>query len=209
MSRSANGMSLIEVMIAISVLGVAMMGAFSALMTSLKYNQLMREEAAAVQAATQKMAEIRGAAATDFEGIFKSKDNGGYGTDVNGDPYTWTLRLLVGQKAGSMGIEAGGAVQPEGEVVLILDENPDEGDYGRDLDGDGGPDGVDLNGNGVIGTVGTGTLFPLDLNLDGDTSDDLSGAPGNMRMVPVVVVVRWMSRTGTEDRIDLMTVIGQ
>ena len=189
---------MIELMVAVSVIAVMLIGAGSAVATSMRLNQLMREEAAAIRAAEAKLAEIR---AATFAYAATSYNN-----------HTFRAGLLR-EHTVSMGLEVSGAAQSEGEVVLVTNETPNEASYGRDLDDDGSADGVDLNGDGfAIGnlvTSSSGSLFPLDLNGDGDTDDGVVAA-ANLELLPVVVIVRWRSLArGLEGRIQLMTVIGK
>ncbi len=194
--RRAAGFTMIELMVAVTVIAVMLIGAGSAVSTTMRLNQLMREEGAAIRAAETKLAEIR---AATFAYAATSYSN-----------HTFSVRLLREHRV-SMGLEVSGAAQPEGEVVLVTDETPDEASYGRDLDGDGSADGVDLNGDGfAIGNLTTpssGSLFPLDLNENGNTTDGVVAA-ANLKLLPVVVIVRWRSLAGgLEGRVQLMTVI--
>jgi type II secretory pathway pseudopilin PulG len=189
---------MIELMIAVAVIAVMVVGAGSALTSTMRLNQFMREEAAAIRAAETKLAEIRAAAF-----VYAATNYGNH---------TFRVSLLRGHDP-SMGLEVSGAAQSEGEVVLVTNETPDETAYGRDLDDEPGPDGVDLNGDGfAIGSLPSstaGSLFPLDLNGDGDTNDGVVAA-GNLELLPVVVIIRWQSLAkGMEGRVQLMTVIGK
>ena len=127
-----------------------------------------------------------------------------------GSGHTFRVHLVDGTTQ-SLGLEVSGVQQDEGEVIIIQDETPDEGSYGRDLDGDGNPDGVDLNSDGqrtgVISAPGS-SIFPLDINGTNGTGDEFVAA-ASMNLMPVVVVVRWRSMTGIERRIQLMSVIGR
>ncbi len=196
--RRAAGFTMIELMVAVTVIAIMLIGAGSAVMTSTRLNQLIREESAAIRAAEAKIAEIR---AATFAYAASSYNN-----------HVFQARLLR-EHTVSMGLEVSGVAQPEGEVVLVTNETPSEAAYGRDLDGDGSADGVDLNGDGsVIGSLtssSSGSLFPLDLNGDGDTDDGVVAA-ASLELLPVVVIVRWRSLArGLEGRVQLMTVIGK
>jgi len=196
--RKTAGFTMIELMVAVSVIAVMLIGAGSAVTTSMRLNQLMREESAAIRVAEAKIAEIR---AATFAYAASGYNN-----------HTFSVRLLR-QHQVSMGLEVSGAAQPEGEVVLVTNETPNEASYGRDLDDEAGPDGVDLNGDGfAIGNLtspSSGSLFPLDLNGNGNTTDGVVTA-ADLKLLPVVVIVRWRSLArGLEGRVQLMTVIGE
>ncbi len=204
-SRRAAGFSLIEVMIAVSVLAVMMAGASSSIATVLRHNQIMREEGAAIQAAERMLAQVR-AAATGVYGLAGVVTI--YG-ETSGNPYTERARLLRGHTP-KMGLKVSGTAQDELEVVLILDETPDESSYGRDLDGTSGPDGIDLNGDNdavdILNSPASGSLFPLDL--DGSETFGDAVAAGDLQLLPVVVIVRWRSLAGgLPGRVVLMTII--
>ncbi len=192
-SRRAAGFSLIEVMIATSVLAVMMAGASSTLGVVWRHNQLMREEASALRAADSMLAQIR-AASLGVYGLMGVE--AAYGEPSPGVPYTFAVQLLRGHQA-SMGVDGA----PEGKVLLIMDETPDESDYGVDLNGDG--DAVD-----TLSSTGSLLLFPLDLDGSGTFGDVV--APGDLQLLPVVVIMRWNSLAGgLEGRVQLMTIIGE
>lgn len=213
--HSGGGFSLIELMIAITVLAVALGGAAAAWNTAMTQGQLMREEAVALRAAEEVLATIQG---TDYDIL--TPPNWVEGRNVGG----WLLAeasapslareapfevSLVAGHSPRMGLEYNGTAQAEGEVIIIMNENPQEGDYGRDLDGDGSSDGVDIDSDGSLSGVPVGSIFPLDLNGDGDATDDLSADPNSMVLIPVVVLVRWQSLGGKaiQGRLQLMTVV--
>ena len=204
-SRNNAGFSLVEVMFSASILSVLVAAAASAMITSSRRDILTREDGAATYAARAKIAEIRRLTITQ---LFTTYDN---------NNRTFSVQLLRGQPAGSMGLVVNGIREPEGEIIFITSERPDEADYGRDLSpADGQPDGVDLDGNGAFNDVlnvaqadGGRSIFPIDLNGNGTTTDT-NIAPANLQLLPVVVVIRWRSRaTNEERRVQMMTVISQ
>jgi len=196
-TRREDGFSLLELMIAAAILVVVILGTGSVITTTTRQNFMVREDAAAMRAARAKLAEIQAYTYDDIVAEF-------------GSGYTFRV-LLVDGTTQSLGLEVSGAQQDEGEVVIIQDETPAEASYGRDLNNDSVPDGVDLNSdgqtNGVISAPGN-SIFPLDLNGTNGTADN-SVAAASMNLIPVVVVVRWRSMTGIERRIQLMSVIGR
>jgi prepilin-type N-terminal cleavage/methylation domain-containing protein len=198
-SFGEKALTMVELMIALAILAVVMLGAFSTLHASARQNQYFREEAAALRAAQAELARVRNAELTSS-------------TTPSRADYTFTVALVEGQPAGSRGLLEISGSRPEGEVVFIADETPDESDYGMDLDGNGYPDGVDLNGDGIVGRRAerpdAGFLFPLDLNGDGAIDVDPLADRSQMKLVPVIVIIRWRSFTGIEGRVELMTVIG-
>ena len=192
-----EGMSLLELMIALAILSIAILGAGSVLVTTTQANFLVREDAAAMRVARAKIAEIK---STDFDDII---------TDY-GSNYTFRAELVDGVSM-NLGLEVTGVQQDEGEVVIITDETPDEADYARDLDGNGSADGVDLNSDasrtGAF-TVPGPCVFPMDLNCDGDINDNVVAA-ADMDLIPVVVIIRWRSQGGGTRRVELMTIVGR
>ena len=164
--KSEKGVSLIEVMVALTVLAMATVGTITAVQLAGMSNSVSREYARAYEAAQEKIAEIR---ATDFDSI----------VGFNGQRFP--VEFYAGQGLdpvlGRMGI---GGVREGYVVVIDSDENPDPANYGRDLEPAGdGPDGVDLGG-----------VFPLDLNGNGNATD--SGiAQANLQVIPVYVIIRW------------------
>ena len=182
---SEKGVTLVEVMIAISVLAIAVAGTISAVQTSNMSNTISREHARAAEAAQAMIAEIR---AESFNQIVSRYEN----TTFNVDFYPEQRR------AGAPRMGIGGAA--EGEVVIVRDENPSRFNYGRDLDGDGTPDGVDL-----------GTVWGSGLDLDASGGIDAAGvtiAPGALQVIPVYVIVRWQTVGGPlTGRVQLCTFI--
>ena len=139
--KSEKGVSLIEVMVALTVLAMATVGTITAVQLAGMSNSVSREYARAYEAAQERIAIIR---STNFDSI----------PALHGNTYPVDF---YGRQAARMGIGGG----DELEVVIVRDENPYPDDYGRDLEplGDG-PDGVDLGG-----------VFPLDLNANGNATD--------------------------------------
>ena len=165
---SRKGVTLVEVMIAISVLAVAVAGTISAVQTSNMSNVISREHARAAEAAQAMIAEIR---AESFDQIVSRYENATF--DVHFYPEQ--------RRAGAPRMGIGGAA--EGEVVIVRDETPGRLNYGRDLDGDGTPDGVDL-----------GTVWGSGVDLDASGGIDGAGvtvAPADLQIIPVYVIVRW------------------
>jgi prepilin-type N-terminal cleavage/methylation domain-containing protein len=184
--RSAAGFTLLELMVAVTVMAVMIAGAAMTLNSSWRQNQFMREEVAAIRAAEDKIAELRGMGLDGLKTAIVDS------TLMTSFPVT-----LVRGHGARMGPSGG----DEGQVIPILDEDPDETAYGVD--------GVDIDDNGTVATTTAGSIFPIDLNGDGDDTDDLSTSVGDMKLIPVVVVVRWESLAkGLTGRVQLLTVIG-
>jgi prepilin-type N-terminal cleavage/methylation domain-containing protein len=203
--RNRPGYSLIEIMFSASILAVLVAAAGSAMISTSRRDMMTREDGAAAFAARGMIAEVR---KLTIQQAFETYDE---------DNRHFLVKLLNGNPVGSMGLVVNGIREPEGEIIFITSERPNEADYGRDLSPfDGQPDGVDLNGNGTFTDVlnvaqadGGRSIFPMDLNGNGTTTD-VDITPANLQLLPVVVVVRWRSKaTGEERRIQMMTVIGR
>lgn len=202
--RSTKGFTLIELMIALSVITTMIVGASMAMTTSIRYSNYLKEEAAAARVAEALLAEVR---AANFSTIVATYD--GLTRDVELIPNQVTeIRYSDDTKI------------DEAEFVIITDETPNEADYGRDIETfqdksvvptpDGSPDGIDLDDNvdrTNTPSSASNSLFPMDLNGDGDTTDDLSATPGTMRLIPVVVIIRWRTSLGANGRYQAMDII--
>ena len=167
--KSKKGVTLVEVMIAVSVLAVAVTGTIAAVQTSNMSNTLSREYARANEAAQTQIAEIR---AESFNQIVGRYENATFNVDFYPEQ----------RRAGAPRMGIGGAA--EGEVVIVRDERPSRFSYGRDLEpADGTPDGVDL-----------GTIWPIDLDANGLIDGvGVTVAPGALQVIPVYVIVRWQT----------------
>ena len=181
----ARGLTLIELMIAVAILAIAICGIMSAYFSSHRLNVRSREEAIAVAAAQDKLAEIREHSFADI------------------------VSTYGGQTFQVLGLTPVTPGADQGEVIIINDESPDEAAYGRDLDPPVGPDGVDLDGNGrrtdVLGVATVTSTFPADLDGDGATITPVV-APAAFKLIPAVVVVTWRGSSGTA-RVQTMTMI--
>jgi type II secretory pathway pseudopilin PulG len=188
MRNKEAGLTLIEVVIAAAVLAVVFSMTVQAILSSYDMNTRSREDAIALAAAQDMVAQIRNSQPTDVATNFAGM--------------TFTVDGLQAPVVGGVAV-------PQGEVIVIADETPDEAAYGRDLLKPLGPDGLDLNGNGTrwdIITVASGKCpFPVDL--DGTAAiDNDKVLPADMRLVPVVVVVSWQAKNGLS-RVQLMTFV--
>lgn len=181
----ARGLTLVELMIAVAILAITICATMSAYFSSHRLNVRSREEAIAVAAAQDKLAEIR---EHNFDDVVNA-----YG----------------GQTFQVFGLNPVAPGVDQGEVIIINDETPDEAAYGRDLEAPVGPDGVDLNGNGrrtdVLGLATVTGTFPADLDGDGAATTPVV-APAAFKLIPVVVAVTWQGPSGTA-RVQMMTMI--
>lgn len=218
-----KGMTLLEAMLAVGILAIALMGFVAVLVNVNMINGIIQEDTAALNAAHEVMSAVR-TANLQYIGLekqYKSNLHYVYQTYRN---YTFDVKFYHGARTNSLGIpDSNGTPRPPGEVVLALDESPQEGDYGRDLDGNGQPDGIDLNQDGALGKLvyRTGaqgeSLFPLDLNGDGDfndrlptESDQVDAYLGAIKLMPVAVAVRWRREVNEATAgVTLMTVIAK
>ncbi|MHC4916624.1 MAG: PulJ/GspJ family protein [Planctomycetota bacterium] len=188
MRNKEAGLTLIEVVIAVAILAVVFSMTVSAMLSSYDMSTRSRQDALALAAAQDMVAQIRTAQPNDVANNFA-----GLTFTVDGLPPP----------------VVGGVAVPHGEVIVIADETPDEAAYGRDLLLPPGPDGIDLDGNGLrwdILTVASGACpFPVDL--DGSLAVDNDAVlPDDMTLVPVVVVVSWESKVGLS-RVQLLTFV--
>jgi prepilin-type N-terminal cleavage/methylation domain-containing protein len=175
------GFSLLEVMICMAILAIAIAGTASAVMVSTQLSNRANNDALAVAAAEDMLAQIRETAFDQIATTFSGK--------------TFTVA----------GLPFPSGTVPQGEVIIINSETPNEAAYGRNLGGvDGGP-GVDLNGNGRFNDVLSGATFGQDIDGDGAYTT-ATVLPANYKLIPVVVLIRWRSGEGMQ-RVQVMTSI--
>lgn len=219
--KSEKGVTLIEAMMALTVLAIAVAGTITAVLTASMSNTISREYARAYERAQEVIAEIRSTASTNFGGIVSTYDQKEFvvefyrGQDDRcpncGEPASVvdiTCKKCSESLQGGprMGIPKGGVPSKEGYVVIVNEEAPyirsdNRADYGRDLEpADGVKDGIALGDK-----QDPDGPFPLDLNADGDT-DDVVADP----IIPVFVIVRWrtVGRPGS-NRVQLCTFIAR
>ena len=143
-ARSTSGITMIELIISILILTVAAYMLSSTITASLSHTVAKREQAVAVEAAMNKMEEMR---AEEFIDLFRI-----YNANPNDDPLG--AGTAVGEEFDVVGLDAivaeGGAVLPVGRVIIPqmgneLREDQVDPDLGlpRDLNGDFLVDGLD------------------------------------------------------------------
>ncbi len=162
----AEGFSLLEVVVALAVVSVALLGFSKAILDSMVLSQMNRESGLARRAAQQVLADIE---ATDFSEVF-ARYNAYEGDDLAGDNLPGAfevegLRLLDGDADGLAG-----------EIVF-----PD------DVAWDGS---LHLREDSQLARLG----MPMDLNLDGDV--DTEDHADDYQVLPVLVRVEWRGRGG-------------
>lgn len=176
--RSRRGFTLLELMIAIGVMAVGVLGFTQALVTALRAQMMARQQTIATEAARRQIEVLR---VTDFEDIFRqynalaSDDTGGTGT---GPGPNFAVPGLNARADDGDGLP--GQVQ-----FPVLASAP--GMLREDLD------------DARFGT-------PLDLNLDGGVID-ANDHSGDYDLLPVVVVVRWSGPAGN-GQVQLETILG-
>jgi hypothetical protein len=170
-----------------AILAFAISGAVAAILVTARMNTRAEAEMLATAAAEQVLAQVR---QTPFATLFSDYVNPG-----DDDKRFFTVADLQAPVAGVR----------HGEVILILDESPDEAAYGRNLGVPGGGSGVDLNGNGATTDVLNGADFQVDIDGDGAFNTD-AVAEANLRLIPVVVLIRWGSGEGVE-RLQVNTLV--
>jgi type II secretory pathway pseudopilin PulG len=185
--RSApGGFSLLEVIVVVGMVSACLAALFVAMMSSIKSTRESGERMAAMRAARAKLETISRMAMVDLITAY------GEATPLSSREFQVELEINNSLPIYLQGINGRAA----GEVVVIQRENGTSTGYGRDLNGDGQPDGVQFRG------------FPVDLNGDNDTADGFLGA-GSLAHVPVGVIVRWPSGDGREERFELWTTVSQ
>lgn len=213
--RQPRGMTLLEVSIACGVLATAIMGIFSLFISTERMSIIAREEAIALYAAEAAINEIRTAPfATSQPGVIKivaEYDKNTRPVSLDG-PNATQQRLSMGPVSAPIVVAGadGQKVADELGIVIINEESPDESHFG-DVDADGDLDfPVDLNQNGkfndVLNIAANANIFPRDLGGD-STLNNETLAPSLMKLVPIVVVVRWNSMAQLERRIQVITFI--
>lgn len=175
--RSREGYTLVEVMVAAMVVGIAVLGAISAILSSVGLTRVNRDTAVARQAAQRRLEELQ---AVPFAEIFAAfnddpADDAGLSVPAPGSGFVVEgLRAVDGDPDGLCG-----------RVSFPVDPAGPAGWLREDL--------VDL---------GLGT--PMDLNLDG--GQDAVNHAGDYQLLPVRVEVRWWSLSG-ERTTELVTVL--
>ena len=163
-----EGFTLLETMIAMSVLAIAVFGLLSAFNSVVRMREVQEQEVFAANAIREKLAEIRSdARAGSVDGFSDMIEN--YLTLDS--YYTFFVERI---DHGTM---------KSGTVVLHLVENSVPAVFGLpDTDGDGiGDDGLDLNGDGTIGSADLG-----------------AGSYDEIRLVPFEVRVPWRRAGGVQ-----------
>lgn len=192
MSRTnLPGMTLVEILVAASMLSIALLATFSAWMGSERLSTIAREEAVAHAAINETLSRIR---ATPFDQITNAQTDPTRPGFSGGDDTTALYRLLPGQFPARVGgdllphgvrvsnVKFEGSVlagsryyapdetEAELRVIFINNENPIEEQLGEIS---GNKDGVDLNRDGVISSQ----PFPVNPGLDYDLFDDTGAVP--------------------------------
>lgn len=226
--HKASGMSLVEVLIALTIIAVSLLAIFFTLTRSMKMTDQNVEFAAVKEEARIKLEEFVGMklfnrnpgnlsqnyrdnSLSPFgsNNIMLSPDNNGVVVSVLRNTATVNTIREEGFDVYYMGVrddptnpyrlEGLGGQRP-GEVVIIMDETLTAEQYGRDLDNDNVPDGVQFT-------------MPLDLDGDGvytpgskQISDrDTGRIP--MRKIPIGVIIRWINPDRKPERYETWTVI--
>lgn len=202
-SKECAGVSLVEAMCALAVLAVAATAVFSLYTANLQAGRFSEERRLALQAAVEKIEEIRrlvasGKSLDEIYDIYKPAIGM---TDVNNmPPAAFRVPGLRGRSNDSVRNEY------VGTVSLIIDETPNEADYGVDYTTN--PStlslGVDINGNNRYNDISGLAPFPMDINGNGNTTDN--PMTEGFFILPVVVTVRWQGVYGIQ-RVDLFSIV--
>jgi type II secretory pathway pseudopilin PulG len=183
--RTEGGFTLLQVMVALVVLAIGVMGLLSAATEGMRMAQGSKETQIAIAAARKKIEEIRafGSTATNFSTVYTTYNNqafrvfldrNGNGVfDTTGNPLTTDLDLLP--------LQAGDTAQG---LVTFLSEPQAFTEWGPTLP----------------------AAF-CDLNADGDGTDNADGSPhGTPFAYAIKVQIRWQSDFGPR-QIDVPTMI--
>ncbi|MFH0938127.1 MAG: prepilin-type N-terminal cleavage/methylation domain-containing protein [Planctomycetota bacterium] len=220
MRKTLNGFTLVECVIALILLMIGLAATLMCHMANIRSDQFTEERRLALQAAVEQIDKIRSLVASGqsldtiynrycaFAGETKIVNNVLYAaTDSD------NLRPLPAFKVTGLTERSSDPLRRAyvGTISLIIDEMPNEQDYGVDYSVT--PSvlnlGADINGNGYYRDAypaSPPSPFPLDINGDGTTIDNpmISG----FYILPIVVTVHW---TGVlrpqQQRIDLFTII--
>lgn len=166
-SRTRDGFTIVEVMVAVTVLVIAVVGIVGSMLSSMALNRVNRETAIAQQAARRVMEEVSGVPFRDAFVMYNT---------------------LAGDDAGSELPERGPGFVVNGLDVQLADA---DGMCGRIEFPvvDDGMGSVRLREDVVDGGLG----MPADLNGDGDAVDDVTP---DYRLLPVRVLVEWRGVSG-------------
>jgi type II secretory pathway pseudopilin PulG len=169
--KGTAGVTLVELMIALGVIAVALMGLVSVILHTTKSNAVMRENLVAMRAAEQKIEEMR---AVDFYSIFTDYTTVSGGAD---------LRTPTFQVTGLLPVPGATVV---GKIIFPSDAYPNPG--GTQLLENmtselmGVPQDMDLNGSSVIES--------------GVNLATIGGPLGAYDMLPVMIQLDWQSIHG-------------
>ncbi|HYF50436.1 MAG TPA: prepilin-type N-terminal cleavage/methylation domain-containing protein [Planctomycetota bacterium] len=204
------GLTLIEVMIFFAILSIAMLGALSIYSRHVMGGRMTEQRRIAMIAAEEKLDELRSAiykavqsGATDPLGYVYSHtspaDNQFYGPLPANNALSRPCCFNVAGLTPVPGISVG-------TVTIINDETPDEAQFGLAYNGSFAPPlfGVDINGNRRYTDASSLSPFPMDINNNGTTTDNV--VVDRFSLLPVVITIQWTGPYGRE-RIDVFSVL--
>jgi len=202
-----RGLSLLEVCASLGVLAIAISGMTSLFISYQRSQILVREEQIALTAIQQVINEMRASPFSTTTGEKIVADFNKETRTVNLDGPGGQNQRLSMNRLSAPGGGDGLKVDNELGIIIVNEENPNEAHFG-DVDGDGDRDfPIDLNQNGrTDDAVVTGSIFPMDLGGDATLTNETI-TPSLLKIVPVVVVVRWESISSLEGRVQVLTLI--
>jgi type II secretory pathway pseudopilin PulG len=218
-SRRVAGLTLVEVMVFFAMVSIAMLGALSIYNRHITGGRLTEQRRMASLAAEEKLDEMRSAIAdrlakaptgNALDYIFyhnapapHNLDYYGYDPDNVGPTVALGLNRPCCFDVPNLPPVPG---IPSGVVTIITDETPDEAQFGWAYNGSALPPlfGVDLNGNRRYTDTTNLAPFPLDINGNGTTTDNL--ADRKFALMPVVITIQWMGPFGRE-RLDVFSIL--
>jgi len=187
--RSTEGFTLIEIMVAVTVLVIALVGLFSALVTGMQLRRLNEEKSKVRNAAEQKLSSLRG-----MPTIVDAYSRFGGG----GEAETFSIHGLADPSATE---PAGRIIVWRNKTALKNRTNPPQPDPGSTLTPLTQQEILDAQASlsqsflTLLDTApdAEGTAWTDFLNTNGDTVVDLADEP---QIMPVTVRIRWRTRHG-------------
>ena len=225
---ASQGFSLVEALMALTILVTSLAAIMTINATYVHMERFCEERRLAVQAAVEKIEEIRQrlGSGQSLDNIASAAYYAPWPANTPTDPNKMPMAAF---RVPGLTTSSSDPLRKDyvGTVSLIVDETPDESSYGINYayspPGNCTPGryppvkgfclGVDINGNGYYEDVypaSPPSPFPLDINADSNTENDHFSYPGNpparLSILPVVVTVHWFGVFGHQ-RIDFFTII--
>jgi len=226
--QASQGFSLVEALMALAIL-VTCLAAMMTINLTYAHTELFCEERRlAVQAAVEKIEEIRQrlGSGQSLDSIASAAYYAPWPANIPTNPDRMPMAAF---KVPGLTTNSSDPLRKDyvGTVSLIVDETPNEANYGIDYSysppGTSTPGtyppaagfclGADINGNGYYRDAypsSPPSPFPVDINADGSSGNHHFSYPDNppagLSILPVVVTVHWFGVFGHQ-RIDFFTIV--